>query len=75
MDCQIPNRITRVKYLLDAALCNGVPLHATEAMAQNEQGLDGMIGNFETISSCSLPYDPVAKRKSAGDEWNHAGMP
>ena len=44
-------------------------------MVRNDQGPDGMIGNFgkfETTASCLLHYDPVAKRKSVGEKRNHA---
>ena len=43
-------------------------------MVKNDQGRDSMIGNFESTASNVLPYDPVAKRKSAGDKRNYADV-
>ena len=73
-DYQLPNENNRVKYLLDAILCNDASFHADMDMIRNDQGTDGIIGNFETTSSRVLPYDPVAKRKSAGDKRNHENV-
>ena len=43
-------------------------------MVRHDQGPIGMNGNFESTSSCALPYDLVAKRKSAGYKRDYAPL-
>ena len=63
-----------IQHSLDDAPFNCNPLQITISMFQNEQGPSGMLGYFEAIASFSLPYDPVAKRKSSGDKSNHENV-
>ena len=68
------NRRTRSKYLLGTISWNCTPLQDHITMVRNDQGPDGMISNFKSIVFCLLPYDLVAKRKSTGCKWGHAGL-
>ena len=68
---QLMNGNARVKHLLDAILCNHAGLKPAIAMLRNIQGTNGIISKFESVSSCLLHYDPVAKRRSSGDKRNH----
>ena len=73
-DYALPNRNTRVKFLLDFILNNDVLLQAAIAMVRNDQGPDSMISNVETTASCFLPCGLVAKIKSAVEKMNYNGI-
>ena len=51
-----------------------MPLNDDMSMVRNDQMSYDIIGNFETISSWLLPYDIVAKKRSARDKRNHADV-
>ena len=43
-----------------------MPLHTAISMVRNDQGHNGIIGDFETVASCLISYSSVAKRKTIG---------
>ena len=69
---QLPNGQTRVKYLLDAILCNDAPLQAAMDMVRNDDVPGGKMRDFESAASCLLPHDPAPKQKGAvGTKRDH----
>ncbi len=66
---QLPNERTRVTYLLDAIQNSDPGLQA--AMAQVRTDTDpntGRMNDFEATASYLLPYDPVSKKRAAGEK-------
>lgn len=72
---QLPNEFTRVTYLLDAIQCNDPGLQAAMALVRaDDQAPHGKMHNFENTASYLLPYDPVAKKRSAGTKRGVAAI-
>jgi hypothetical protein len=63
---QLPNKLTRVTYLLDAIQCNDAPLQAAIALVRNDTEPGGKMNDFEATASYLLPHDPVSKKRTAG---------
>ena len=63
---QLPNEHSRVGFLLDAIENSDAGLQAAMASIRTDDGPDGKRNNFEDAASYLLPYDPVAKKRSAG---------
>lgn len=47
---QLPIIKNRIKYLLDDISCSDADLQDTVSIARNDQGPNGMIGNFESTA-------------------------
>jgi hypothetical protein len=66
---QLPNERTRVTYLLDAIQCNDPGLQAAMANVRTDTDpVDGKMNDFEATASYLLPYDPVSKKRAAGNK-------
>ena len=68
VDFQLPNEHTRVGYLLDAIETNDAGLQAAIAQVRTDEAPNGKRNNFELTASYLLPYDPVAKKRTAGQK-------
>jgi hypothetical protein len=65
---QLPNEHSRVGFLLDAIENSDAGLQAAMASIRTDDGPAGKRNNFEDAASYLLPYDPVAKKRSAGSK-------
>jgi hypothetical protein len=63
---QLPNEHSRVGYLLDGIQNNDPGLQAAMANVRSSKGPGEMRGSFEQTVAHILPYDPVAKKRTAG---------
>ena len=63
---QLPNRCSRVGFLLDAIQCSDAGLQAAMASIRTDDGPDGMHNDFEQSAAHLLPYDRVAKKCATG---------
>ena len=59
---QLPNRHSRVGFLIDAIQCADAGLQAAMASVKTDNSPNGLRNNFERAVSHLLPYDPVAKK-------------
>jgi hypothetical protein len=73
---QLPNERTRVIYLLDAIQCNDPGLQAAMANVRTDTDpVDGKMNDFEaTASYLVLPYDPLSKKRAAGNKQGLASI-
>jgi hypothetical protein len=72
---QLPNERTRVAYLLDAIQCNDPGLQAAMANVRTDTDpADGKMNDFEATASYLLPYDPVSKKRAAGNKRGLASI-
>ena len=65
VEFQLPNEYSRVGYLLDAIETTDASLQAAMALVRNDD--DPTVGkrsNFESTTTCLLPHDPVAKKRT-----------
>ena len=62
---QLPNKHTRVGYLLEGIQSMDPVRQAAMASLKNDDGSNGMQNDFEAAAAHLLPYDPVAKKKAA----------
>ena len=69
---QLPNDYSRVGFLLEAIQCSDPGLQAAMASIKTDNGLEGMRNNFEATPAHLLHYDPVAKKRSGGQERGSA---
>ena len=65
VEYQLPNKHTRVGYLLEGIQCSDAGLQAAMASVRTDDGPNGMRNNFEAAVAHLLPYDPVAKKRAA----------
>ena len=65
---QLPNELTRVKYLLDAIDNSNAELQAAIAMIRQDDEADGKMNNFEAAAAYLIPCDPVAKKQQVGSK-------
>ena len=72
VDCQFPNELTRVKYLLDRIENNDAPLQAAMALCRNYQDPGWKMNDFEDTAAFLLPHDPVATKRALGTKRSHA---
>ena len=63
---QLLNKVTRVGYLLEGIQCSDPGLQAAMASVQTDDGVNGMRSDFEKAAAHLLPYDPVARKRTAG---------
>ena len=63
---QLPNKLTRVGYLLEGIQCSDPGLQAAMASVRTNDGVNGMRSDFEKAAAHLLPYDPVATKRTAG---------
>jgi hypothetical protein len=61
---QLPNKHSRVGFLLTAIQCGHAGLQAAMASIKTDQAPTGMINDFEATASHLLPYDPVMKKRT-----------
>ena len=61
---QLPNKRSRVGFLIDAIQCADTGLQAIMASVKMDNGLNGLWNNFERAVSHLLPYNPVAKKRA-----------
>ena len=69
---QLPNKHSRVGFLLEAIQCSDPGLQAAMASIKTDNGPEGMRNNFEATAAHLLPYDPVAKKRSSGQKRGSA---
>ena len=65
---QLPNKHSRVGFLLEATQCSDPGLQAAMASIKTDNGPEGMRINFEATAANLLPNDPVAKKRSSGQK-------
>ena len=63
---QLPNELTRVGYLLERIQCSDPGLQAAMASMRMDDGVNRMRSDFEKAAAHLLPYDPVARKWTAG---------
>ena len=63
---QLPNELTRVGYLLEGIQCSDPGLQAAMSSMWTDDGVNGMRSDFEKAVAHLLPYDPVARKRTAG---------
>ena len=63
---QLPNKLTRVGYLLEGIQCSDPGLQAAMAIMRTDDGVNGMRSDFEKAAAHLLPYDPVARKQAGG---------
>jgi hypothetical protein len=69
---QLPNEHSRVGFLLEGIQCPDPGLQAAMASIKTDNGQGGLRNDFEAAVSHLLPYDPVAKKRSAGTKRGQA---
>ena len=62
---QLPNKYTRVGYVLDVIECNNAPLQAAMASIRVDTSPTGKRNNFEDMATHLLLYNPVAEKRLA----------
>ena len=65
---QLPNELTRVRYLLDAIENDDAGLQAAMAGVEQDTGAGGMRSDFEKAAAHLLPKDPVVKKRLASSK-------
>ena len=63
---QLPNELTRVGYLLEGIQCSDPGLQAAMAIVRTDDGVNRMRSDFEKAAAHLLPYDPIARKWTAG---------
>ena len=71
---QLPNKLTRVGYLLEGIQCSDPGLQAAMASMRTDDGANGMRSDFERAAAHLLCYDPVARKRSAGTKQSAANI-
>ena len=71
---QLPNELTRVVYLLEGIQCSNPHLQAAMASVRTDDGANGMRSDFERAAAHLLPYNPVARKWSAGTKQPAANI-
>ena len=66
VEYQLPNKHSRVGFLLDAIQCADARLQASMASSKTDNDPNGMQSNFEQAAAHLLPYNPVAKKRATG---------
>ena len=72
VDFQLPNKHTRVGFLLEALQCSDPELRAAIAAINQDAGPTGKRNDFEAAVAFLLPTDPVAKKRNAGAKQGNA---
>ena len=60
---QLPNELTRVRYLINAIENDDAGLQAAMAGVEQDTGIGGMRSDFEKAAAHLLPKDPVVKKR------------
>ena len=63
---QLPNELTKVGYLLEGIQCSDPGLQAAMASVRMDDGINRMRSDFEKAAAHLLPYDPIARKQTAG---------
>ena len=63
---QLPNKHSRIGFLIDAIQCADAGLQAAMASVKMDNGPNGLWNNFERAVPHLLPYDPVGKKRATG---------
>ena len=63
VDFQLPNALTRVKYLLEGIENADPTLQAALALVRCDEGADGKVNDFEATAAFILPSDPTSSQK------------
>ena len=71
---QLPNELTRVGYLLEGIQCSDPGLEVAMASMQTDDGANRMRSDFERAVVHLLPYNPVARKWSAGTKRSAANI-
>ena len=66
VEYQLPTERTRVIHLLDAIQTSDAPLQAALARIRSDDGVGGMMSDFEAATAYLLQFDPVAKKRKQG---------
>jgi hypothetical protein len=74
IEYQLPNKHSRVGYLIDSIQNNDPGLQAGLANIRSDKGAGGMRGDFEAMVAHILPYCPVSKKSMAGSKRGHADI-
>ena len=69
---QLPNKHSRVGFLLKAIQCSDPGLQAAMASIKTDNGPEGIRDNFEATAAHLLPFDPAAKKRSSGQKRGSA---
>ena len=69
IEYQLPNKHTRVSYLLNRIQSADAGIQRVMASVRTDDGPTGMCNNFEATAAHILPYDPVAKKRLAVTKW------
>jgi hypothetical protein len=69
---QLPNEHSRVGFLLEGIQCADPGLQAAMASVKTDNGPNGLRNDFEATAAHLLPYDPVAKKRTAGSKHGAA---
>ena len=59
---QLPNKLTRVGYLLEGIQCSDRGLQAAMVSVQTDDGVNGMGVTSKKAAAHLLPYDPIARK-------------
>ena len=62
VEYQLPNKYTRVGYMLDGIECNGTPLQLAISVMEEDNEPCGKHNDFELIASRIILKDPVVKK-------------
>jgi hypothetical protein len=73
VEYQLPTEHTRVGYLLEGIQCNDAGLQAAMASIKIDTAVGGKRADFEAASTHLLPYDPVAKKRTAAGSKRGSG--
>jgi hypothetical protein len=71
---QLPNEHSRVGFLLNAIENSDAGLQAAMASINVDDGPTGKRNDFEAAASYLLPYDPVARKRTAGQKRDAASI-
>ena len=69
---QLPNGLTRVRFLLDAIENDDAGLQAAIAGVEQDTGVGGMRSDFEKAAAHLLPKDPVVKKRLSANKRSAA---
>ena len=71
---QLPNKLTRVGYLLEVIQCSDPGLQVAMASVWTDDGANRMRSDFERAAAHLLPYDPVARKRTARTKRSAANI-
>lgn len=74
VDYQLPNEITRVKYLLEGIENSDPTLQAALALVRADDGPNGKMHDFESATAFLLPSDPVSTKRGGRKRGAHVSF-